>query len=156
MKKFLITGLLLLFCTAAGAQSVERQVIGSAGGSFSGSFSLDWTAGETVITTGTAGSVVLNQGFQQPPAAALSTRDLEAAGLRAWPNPTEDQVNLTWPAMPGDCRVILYNAAGAQVYEGQWKAGEAYQLHLSAFAPGVYHMRLLSGQATYALKVTRF
>jgi hypothetical protein len=49
------------------AQSIERQVIGSAGTTLSnGTISIDFTVGELAVTTITDGTTTLTQGFHQP------------------------------------------------------------------------------------------
>lgn len=64
--KFLTLPLLSVVCSMAGAQSISPTVIGSAGGSGStGGVSIDWTVGETAITTLSNGGNILTQGFHQ-------------------------------------------------------------------------------------------
>jgi hypothetical protein len=65
MKKKLYF-LSLLIGMSLQAQSIERQVIGSSGTSFSNaSVQLDFTVGELVVSTLTDGSTILTQGFHQ-------------------------------------------------------------------------------------------
>lgn len=62
MLSLILFGLTDSFC-----QSLERQVIGSAGTSaVSGGYELSFTVGEAVVPTLTAGGYTLTQGFQQP------------------------------------------------------------------------------------------
>lgn len=59
--------LFLLLAAVVSAQSLSPSVIASAGGSYaSNQFSLDYTLGETFITTLTASNNILTQGFHQP------------------------------------------------------------------------------------------
>ena len=66
MKTIIKLVLCLSFCFSQ-AQSIERQVISSAGTTLSnGTVSLDFTVGELAVTTITNGTTTLNQGFGQP------------------------------------------------------------------------------------------
>ncbi len=64
-KTTLLFGMLLAFATTQ-AQSIERQVIGSAGSTITnGSTTLEFTVGEVAVTTITNGTTTLTQGFHQ-------------------------------------------------------------------------------------------
>ncbi len=67
MKKILIiTSYLLFAASTINAQSLERQVISSAGNTLTnGTVTIDFTLGELVVTTITDGTTTLTQGFQQ-------------------------------------------------------------------------------------------
>ncbi|MBL7941537.1 MAG: hypothetical protein JNM00_02165, partial [Flavobacteriales bacterium] len=59
--------LLLLLSSFAGAQSLDRQVLGSAGTFFGQpTLQIEFTLGETSVLTLSEGSYVLTQGFHQP------------------------------------------------------------------------------------------
>lgn len=156
MKHIFLIPIIALSAMTASAQSIERQVIASGGGSFSGSVLVDWTIGETVVATATTGSVILTQGFQQPPSASLNTKTPDAAGIKAWPNPSPGMVTLSWEQMPGDAAIQLYNATGALVYSGNWRAGEQLNLDLGAYMPGVYSLRMVSGDKVRTLQLSRY
>lgn len=156
MKNTLTLAIIALSAVSAAAQSIERQVIASGGGSFSGSMLVDWTIGETVVATATTGSVILTQGFQQPPSASLNTKSPDAAGIKAWPNPSPGMVTLAWEQMPGDAAIQLYNATGALVYSGNWLQGEQLNMDLGACMPGVYSLRIVSGDKVRTLQLSRY
>ncbi|MDY8137944.1 hypothetical protein [Aquimarina sp. 2201CG5-10] len=64
--KYKILIIIVLGITWIQAQSIERQVIGTAGTTVSnGTISMDFTVGELTITTITDGTTTLSQGFQQ-------------------------------------------------------------------------------------------
>ena len=67
MRKINILKLMfLLYCMQVSSQSIERQIIGSAGTTLSYSnLTLDFTVGEVAITTITDGTRTINQGFHQ-------------------------------------------------------------------------------------------
>jgi len=67
MKLFYSLFVFVLLATASGAQQLTPTVIASAGASFqAATFSIDYTLGETFITTLSNGSNILTQGFHQP------------------------------------------------------------------------------------------
>lgn len=68
MKNLIYSLLLSLIGTALGAQSVTPEVVATTGETFSNStVTLEWTLGE-IMTETYPGSILLTQGFHQPPA----------------------------------------------------------------------------------------
>jgi hypothetical protein len=91
--------LLLLLFTAARlqAQSLERQVIGSAGIYQTAAWgSLSATTGECITNTFSASSVVLTQGFQQPLPSDLMVYNVPSnnISIEVFPNPASDLINV--------------------------------------------------------------
>jgi len=81
------------------AQSLERQVIGSAGAYQTASWgSLSATTSESVTNTFTSASIALTQGFQQPlPSDLFSVvHNVLANGMsvNVFPNPASDAINV--------------------------------------------------------------
>ncbi len=68
--KLIISLVLLSINSFSFAQTIERQVIASAGGSYDDSIQISWTIGET-ITSFLAADVSLAQGFQQDTATTV-------------------------------------------------------------------------------------
>ena len=103
------------------AQSLERQVIGTAGDYVeNGDISLSYTIGEPIIETAITGTIILTQGFQQPDAQRTSSGiDQDVAGVEVgysvFPNPTTDilHVNLTSNEAV-EMIVELYDMGGKQ------------------------------------------
>ncbi len=131
------------------AQSVERFVIGSSGIDFSGSgISMSSTIGETVITTETAGTIILTQGFQQPDSVNIvSVQAIHTAlNYKLYPNPTE---NISWLELSADNQVevnlSLYDVAGRQVLQSKnivLKDKHTEQLDLNHIAAGQYMLAI--------------
>lgn len=94
--KNLIILLAIVLPTMVFAQSIERQVIGSAGGSATtASLQVSYTIGETVTSTGTSSNIIITQGFQQPEGGSVGINLVETGlSVEAYPNPTSDQVIL--------------------------------------------------------------
>lgn len=143
IKSTLFIAIAALSCTWANAQSIERQVIGSCGGSFSGGFQVDWTAGETVTATASGGSTILTQGFQQPPQAVNAVKTVVTSGLLAFPNPTNNLVTVEWKDQIFSGSLSVFDASGREVMNKKLSAVSNYQLDLTTMAPGVYNLKLL-------------
>lgn len=148
MKQQLLL-LSLLLSAGASAQSLERQVIGSAGGSFSGStFSADYTTGETVTATVSAGSFILSQGFQQPEQPLVSIRESQVdVSYRLYPNPASSNITLELNSgAPATLELFITSAAGQTVYrsteELSVSGSHTQTISLNALASGVYFLNL--------------
>jgi len=99
MKKIYI--ILSVFCVVnLTAQSIDRQVIGSAGGGFSaGNIEISQTIGEAVTQSFASGSVIVSQGFQQGYATSppVSTQELSLDNaFLYYPNPVTTSLFLNF------------------------------------------------------------
>ncbi|MEZ5198314.1 MAG: hypothetical protein R2764_18570 [Bacteroidales bacterium] len=78
MKNITTTLLFLLCTTLIIAQSIDRDVLSSAGDYFEGpNSSISWTLGEIATETLTDGNFILTQGFQQPYGIVIHGIDLD-------------------------------------------------------------------------------
>lgn len=135
-----------IFTGFAYSQSIERSVIGSAGGFASaGTVQLSWTAGETVINTASAGSVILTQGFQQPETGTSSVKpiDLETL-LKVYPNPSNGIFKVAYSSsglsVADMVTANVYDGAGKIVYSQMRMdlSSGASELDLSNLPGGIY------------------
>jgi hypothetical protein len=79
------------------AQTLERQVIGSAGTYQSATWgSLSSTTGESVTNTFITSSLVFTQGFQQPLSVDVGIHEVTADNIKVevFPNPAIDEINV--------------------------------------------------------------
>lgn len=155
----------MLLIGVSNAQSLERSVIGSAGGfSSSGNVQISWTAGETVVNTASAGSVILTQGFQQPEQKSnhVVSVDLNQV-IAVYPNPSNGIFNVAFNTeMPGNSSFTteLFDGAGklALRYEKiDLNAGPA-RIDISSLPAGLYTLRLINTEqesATFRLTVIK-
>lgn len=155
MKNFILA-LISSFGINLQSQSLERQVIGSAGGSFNGSFQVDWTAGETVVATGSGGSVIITQGFQQPPEIPNAIKSVNTpSSLKAFPIPSPDWVTLRWNGDKPTFNVSLFNMTGSLIFSGKWVDSEDFKLDLSGFSQGIYTLKLNSEKESYSVQLSK-
>ena len=110
MKDKLFFAILFLFAAIRlHAQTLERQVIGSAGIYQTAAWgSLSSTTGESVTNTFTTSSLILTQGFQQPLQSDVRVYDIvgDNISVTVFPNPAADIINV----------VVHSNVAGKHYY----------------------------------------
>lgn len=160
--KFTFLGLVLVVGITANAQSLERSVIGAAGGfSSAGNVSLSWTAGEVIVTTASSGSVILTQGFQQPNPASSSVKPITLQdGFAIYPNPSTGlfQVKVTSRANTdiNQLQAIVYDGSGKQVGLKNIDVNQNIgTIDLSYLPSGIYHMSIAAGNNSYGVyKIT--
>lgn len=146
------------------AQTIERSVIGSAGGvgSFAGG-EVSFTVGEAVTATVSAGSFLLTQGFQQPSANTnVSSEKLIEVSWQAYPNPTKDQVEIK---LTSDRKAVLQASVfdlagrntGIATQQAQLPGQVILRFDLSAQPNGVYLVRLMdeAGKEAQAIRVQK-
>lgn len=152
---------LLLAGTYAYAQTADRQVLASMGGSFSGSaISADYTAGEIATATTQVGSFTLTQGFQQGDigASAIAKTTTVFASYQLYPNPAREKVFFeitlsdATPLKLSICNVngqILWSEEHKQLQKGNSKI----EINTSAFASGVYLLNVYKQQGDLAQSI---
>lgn len=122
MKNILTLGIAILgFGFAAQSQSLDRQVIGSAGGyETQGGYSLSFTVGEPVVETAITGSLVLTQGFQQPDDVSVGINDVVKINMdySIFPNPTVNQLTVQLSAdKVVEVSISLHDMLGRELTE---------------------------------------
>jgi hypothetical protein len=155
MKKTIPFLILMLLVLGLRAQSVERWVIGSAGGSYydvGSNFEMDYTVGEVMVTTMSNVNNTLTQGFQQPknPLTWVSVQDYSEnpALVILYPNPVVDQLNLSIQnAKTGEYHVMVFDVLGQLLMDQTVSAGfdgsAQLNLNFSSYATGSYFVRII-------------
>ncbi len=140
--------LIVATCSLARGQSIERQLIGTAGTTYSaGNYFLCYSLGEAVVTPSPSSTFLpltnaflLSIGFQQPYIAPTGKILYSNIWVSAYPNPTTGWVRLT---ITGDNNqpnvVIIYNSLGQKVAQPGFNfINGNIDLDLSALPAGVY------------------
>jgi len=118
MNSKLLTGLslFLMLSVSAKAQTADRQVYSSTGGSYSGAaLSADYTCGEAATASGSSGSFILSQGFQQPTPNGTGIPDPDPATVnwQLYPNPADQRITLELnSSFPATLRLSLSGVNG--------------------------------------------
>ncbi|MCZ4410412.1 gliding motility-associated C-terminal domain-containing protein [Cryomorphaceae bacterium 1068] len=133
-KREILTFILMLLALSSSAQVVlDRQVIGSSGGSFSlnGGLLLEQTIGESVISTIGNNDFTLTQGFHQPLTEGLLSFDVVTSASSC---PTSS-----------DGSAFISNLTGCvPPYEIVWSNGVIEVDSLDRLLPGFYSVTVFS------------
>lgn len=146
--KYLTIILLSFWILNLNAQSIEKQVIGSAGNiNTSGSITLSATLGELCVETIT-GSFVLSQGYHQ--GIEDITIDLKEIDIKLdytlYPNPSTDFVCLDLNASENvRASINIYNATGKNVSDIKKIAGMKTKtiFDISSLPNGIYYVNIV-------------
>ena len=139
------------------SQTAEREILSSAGGSYTGNIAVDWTLGQVVIQQGGSSNAIFTQGFQQPTIVQASNVSfvINRSPFRSIPNPSEGSASLQWDKMPEDAAIVVYNAAGSKIYEHIWPKGSIHELPSHYWQPGVFHITIECAGKWHSLKHVR-
>lgn len=145
-KHFLVIGLSLFGVLKAQSQSVMPQVTAAAGGQGqTAQHSLNWTVGESVITTVSNGSNTLTQGFHQPGLTVVTIPDNNNLNgvILHYPNPVAEELVL-------DLSKLTFNSAICRIYDANGKLVSDIQVNkamskvsFNGFAAGQYTVSVL-------------
>lgn len=155
--KYILIILAIIGSSSLFAQSIERQVLGSTGGTATaGSVIVTSTVGEMAVTTGTSTSIILTEGFQQSNStSSISIEELEIiADYKLFPNPTTDMATLIITANDINTKatVQLYSLAGqlisTQLLNLTSGAESKLKLDVSNQAAGAYFVRITDSNSS--------
>jgi hypothetical protein len=158
---YFLTLALSIFVYQSSAQiSITQSVIASTGGFISTSnYSISSTAGEAMVSTKTTSSIALTQGFHQPLSSSSTSTPIEKVSIDefsmvVYPNPTSDHISIE---ITTDANIdvsieiidVLGKTCGEIIRLNQLKDQSVYQYNLSAFAPGLYYLKVTSTNEMY-------
>jgi hypothetical protein len=167
MKKYLILACTFFLFFVARSQSITPEVIATAGDYFVGSnATLSWTLGEVITETVSNGTYTLTQGFQQPhynitgiPDDPTIKNDV-AGEINIYPNPVDDQLNVSFKDMKQDHVVItLFDLNGKILINDIAENTTAVkQLNMTFVAKGNYIIRFATkdGKFLKSFKVVKY
>lgn len=121
MKTFLSFAFFVSVSICIYAQSLEPEVISTAGGyEENGNVSISWTIGEPVIETFQDTGAILTQGFQQTNLTIVQVEKINAPTISCivYPNPTSDQVSVKIENI-GNEKILLelYDVKGVKIFD---------------------------------------
>lgn len=136
--------------TMAAAQSADRQVIGSSGGSYSSPIAdIDYTVGETITASGSSGTFSINQGFQQPAenSSAIAEQKI-LVDFSLFPNPAQNLISLQLNSTKAlELNISMTNAMGQKLLTNETVAKiNNYYRHdfpIQTLASGIYFINLI-------------
>jgi len=135
----------LLTTGISNAQTIEREVVASAGDYFvAPTFSLSWTLGEPVVETVSNDYIMLTQGFQQSDFKITAIKE-PLAGLfdiSVFPNPTADVLNIRINSAKDEIITVqLYSMTGEKVISEKTRE-KNIQLNLADLSSASYLLSL--------------
>lgn len=146
MKVLLITTC-LFFIAHISAQSIDRQLVGSGGESFSTpSINLSFSVGEAVIGSFSTPSIIISQGFQQAD-DSTDVGILEVSlddDLIFYPNPVSNELFIEFVNVRSDLDVSInvYDLNGRSLIQQtarvQQASGEIIRLKMDRISAGTY------------------
>lgn len=150
MKAFILTVILVTFLEFGYSQTISKQVIASAGETFThptDNFTMSWTLGETVIGTLSSndGSITISQGFHAGgPLAGISINDYpqDIQNMSIYPNPCEKTLYLRLiKSLDKDLIYKLYNSQGKIIsIQKVITYDELIEIDMSQNKPGIYFL----------------
>lgn len=152
MKKVSTIIVSLLIAGFLQAQTAERSVISSSGGSYSGpALQVDYTIGEMVISTVNNSGNILTQGFQQPGLITTKIEDISDVNMDIsfYPNPCTDQLNIRFNE-PDELilKAELFDVTGKRILAKEFDVASripaTISFDLANVATGAYYMRISS------------
>ncbi len=117
-KQIVILLIILAFPLVIAAQTVMPQIIASSGSSYeTPSAQLDWTLGELITETYTAGSIILTQGFHQPEISVetgYSDPDIQLS-VNVFPVPSSSYITVEFNEIWQGMTIELFNLQGIRI-----------------------------------------
>lgn len=170
MKKIIISIIALCFANNLIAQSIQRNVIASAGNTAtSGNVTLSSTVGETFTNKLSSANNIITQGFQQGNiiVARLSEGESEnfankslldqtgEIALKIFPNPTTDFVNITSESAE-QINFMVLDASGKLIQQLQHTAQQT-QIDFTKLNTGTYFIvaQSVNGNSRNTYKVIK-
>ena len=138
MKKLIILTATILLTTLSFGQSIQNQVVGSAGNRDTiGEYLVSWTVGELMVEKFTNPDCVVTQGFHQT-FFTISGVDLPSEAqfrVICYPNPTVKDIHIKIESdKPNEhFSIALTNISGRQLLQKEILAGEVETIDLSGF-----------------------
>lgn len=149
MKNILVIIITVIGCVQmTNAQEKSQQIISSAGEiSTIGNISLEWTLGEPVNETSSAGSLMFTQGFHQSLLIfrkELVTINTDEIAISLSPNPVTSILTVRSKfSTTKKYTVSLLNLEGNILYSGLMLPQQNIRINMMKYAAGQYIIRIL-------------
>ena len=140
MRRLFLTVGLGFALLGANAQTASPELVSSSGDSFNNtSYQLDWSIGECITQTQSAGDYVITQGFHQNSYVITSVEDLRAdINMSVYPNPTSDFISLKVESSKVEDLQYTITDFSGKVLQTENFAGDIEQINFTNYAVGTY------------------
>ncbi len=142
MKKISLFVIGIAMTSLAMSQTASPELVSSAGESFNNStYQLNWSIGECVTATHSAGDYVITQGFHQNTYVITEVEDLATdIKISIYPNPTTDLLTIDFPTSERLGNVITVTDINGKVLQQTEITTDKKQLNFSNYANGIYFL----------------
>ncbi len=140
MRKLIFMVVALAMTHLAISQTASLELISSSGDSFSNTtYQLDWSVGECVTATHSAGNLVITQGFHQNPYEITTEIDLfPKIKMTVYPNPISNLISLKVESSKVESlRYTITDLSGKVLQTSEIKS-DLEQINFSSYAVGTY------------------
>ncbi len=137
MKKITLVNILFLFVFGSKAQSV----IASAGGEGTvGTWNINYTIGETFVSTYPIGGNMLTEGFHQPYYVMVAIKELFNIGeVKVYPNPTTSILQIQFDKISiENIEVKLFDLSGKSILASKTLNSNTWQADISYLPSATY------------------
>lgn len=161
--KLIIKFSILLIPLFGTSQTIERSVIGSSGGTLSGSGSMmTFTTGEVIIGKNNAVGVEVNQGFQQVNLSNSAINNYEAGySIHLYPNPVTNDIKLHLSSdIQQNLLLHIIDINGKNVslpISLNWKGNSQQTIEINQLTSGNYFLQFTNdnGEIANTIKMTK-
>lgn len=158
MKYYILILVTILIDLSVFAQ-MEQKVISSAGGyNINGTFSINWTLGETIIPSFKNGDLILTHGFQEKLIITTFEENIDVfVNIKVFPNPASEVVNIQFE-LPLEEKVVLFilDSQGKLVQRDIIESSlTEKRINLQNLPAGIYYLRLSKGKLVNVYKVVK-
>ncbi len=124
------------------SQTASPELVSSSGDSFNNStYQLDWSLGESVTATHSAGDYVITQGFHQNTYVITAVENLATdVNISVYPNPTTDLITIDFPSFEGLGNVITVTDINGKILQQTEVTTDKEQFDFFNYANGVYFL----------------
>lgn len=140
-----LTLTIALFPMLVFAQSLQRQVIGSAGTTLTnGTYSVSFTLGETMVSSYANNNFLLTEGFHQGEQhVILNIDDQEQMNVSVYPNPFVEELLLDLKGSSvDDYNFFMFDGIGSRVNPNMEFEKDKVRIGLDGHSTGVYYIRV--------------
>ena len=137
--KNILTSIILLFSVTVFSQTIEKSSISSGGESTSnGTLTMVYSIGEVNVAETTSGNIHISEGFiSKGLNATLGIKDLsKIEGVKVFPNPTVDFVNLNFTEVI-NAQIRVLDLTGKELFSKTFN-DEKTKVDLSPYNNGTY------------------
>ncbi len=143
------------------SQTISPELISSSGDNFKNTtYQLDWSLGECITATHTAGSYVITQGFHQNTYVITAVENLATdVNISVYPNPTTNLLTINFPTSAtdfptseglGNVKITVTDINGKILQQTEVTTYKE-QLDFSIYTNGVYFLSVKQENQTIKL-----